>query len=208
LFARFGRVGKVYIPTKLDKQGRRFGFVKYRDVKDAREQLDRISAIWVGSFKLRVNLPRFAKGEQRRDEQQPKKGGREDIPESSKGVGSWVEKGKTFRAALVDIPKGNREDMATEEVVVGSKTTSEVVWEVEEDVEAVAKLKGSMVGFLSEFREHHVIQQNFIMDGYSNFKITPLGHLKVLLSSTVEGEVQEVVSSVGWWSTWFDRFEV
>jgi hypothetical protein len=49
-FTRFGRVGEVYIPDKRDKQGRWFGFVKYRDVKNARETLDLISNIWVGSF--------------------------------------------------------------------------------------------------------------------------------------------------------------
>jgi hypothetical protein len=29
-FARFGRVGEVFIPAKVDKQGKRFGSVKYR----------------------------------------------------------------------------------------------------------------------------------------------------------------------------------
>ncbi|MCH93579.1 DUF4283 domain protein, partial [Trifolium medium] len=45
------------------------------------------------------------------------------------------------------------------------------------------------------------------MDGYHNMRVLPLGHQKVLLSSTVEDEVKEVVGSVGWWCTWFDRFE-
>jgi hypothetical protein len=44
-FSRFRRVGEVYIPDRLDKQGRRFGFVKYRDVRDPKEQLDLISNI-------------------------------------------------------------------------------------------------------------------------------------------------------------------
>jgi hypothetical protein len=35
------------------------------------------------------------------------------------------------------------------------------------------------------------------MDGYSNFKVTPLGHLKALLYSSVDGEVQEVVGLRG-----------
>jgi hypothetical protein len=47
-FARFGRVGEVFIPDKLDRQGRRFGFVKYRDMRNAREQLDLVSNIWIG----------------------------------------------------------------------------------------------------------------------------------------------------------------
>jgi RNA recognition motif-containing protein len=63
-FARFGRVGDVYIPKRVDKQGRRFGFVKYRDVKDATDLLRSISDIWFGSFKLRVNRSKFLKNKQ------------------------------------------------------------------------------------------------------------------------------------------------
>jgi RNA recognition motif-containing protein len=64
-FGRFGYVGEVYIPKKLNKQGRRFGFVKYREVRDALDLLFRLEDIWFGSFKLRVNLTRFGKGNQR-----------------------------------------------------------------------------------------------------------------------------------------------
>ncbi|MCI45121.1 DUF4283 domain protein, partial [Trifolium medium] len=45
------------------------------------------------------------------------------------------------------------------------------------------------------------------MDGHHNIKVSPLGHLKVLISSVVEGEVEELVGAVGWWCTWFDKFE-
>ncbi|MCI28552.1 RNA-binding protein 25-like, partial [Trifolium medium] len=37
-FARFGRVGDVFIPKKVDKWGRRFGFVKYREVKEEKKR--------------------------------------------------------------------------------------------------------------------------------------------------------------------------
>jgi RNA recognition motif-containing protein len=32
LFLKFGRVREVYIPKKLDKMGKRFGFVKFKEV--------------------------------------------------------------------------------------------------------------------------------------------------------------------------------
>jgi RNA recognition motif-containing protein len=63
-FGRFGRVGEVYIPNRVDKQGQRFGFVKYREVKDATTLLRSISNIWFGSFKLRVNRSKFRKNSQ------------------------------------------------------------------------------------------------------------------------------------------------
>jgi hypothetical protein len=82
-----------------------------------------------------------------------------------------------------------------------------VEWEVEVEVEALSRLKGAFVGVLSEDKDHALIQRNFIMDGYHNLKVIPLGYLKVLISSTVEGEEKELVGTVGWWSTWFEKFE-
>jgi RNA recognition motif-containing protein len=91
-FAHFGRVGDVYIPKKVDKQGRRFGFVKYRDAKDvveATELLRCISDIWFGSFKLRVNRSKFVR----------------TIPKEVQPSSQRVEKGvvgtgKSFKGAL------------------------------------------------------------------------------------------------------------
>jgi len=37
LFARFGRVSEVYIPKKVYKWGKRFDFVKFKEVVDAVE---------------------------------------------------------------------------------------------------------------------------------------------------------------------------
>jgi hypothetical protein len=47
---------------------RRFGFVKFHEVGDVRELLSRLGDIWLGVFKLRVNLCRFNKGATRKEE--------------------------------------------------------------------------------------------------------------------------------------------
>ncbi|MCH98679.1 RNA recognition motif, partial [Trifolium medium] len=36
-FARYGRVGDVYIPSKVDKWGKRFAFVNFLEVKEVSE---------------------------------------------------------------------------------------------------------------------------------------------------------------------------
>jgi hypothetical protein len=71
MFARFGRVGEVYIPQKLNKWGCRFGFVKYMEVKDVGELERCLGDIWMGTFKLRVNISRFAKGSTSNQQKQP-----------------------------------------------------------------------------------------------------------------------------------------
>jgi hypothetical protein len=204
-FARFGRVGEVYIPERRDKQGKRFGFVKYRDVKNAREQLDLISNIWFGSFKIRVNIARFNKGDLKREEEKAVTGKGKEV---TKAVGEVLAAdGRSFKEVLSEVPGGEKRVLAP---VVQRKAGAElgvVVMEVEPEAEALKKLNGAYVGFLSEFMHHQTLQRDFVMDGYHNIVVTPLSHLKVLLSSSVVGEVHDLVGSVGWWCNCFEKFE-
>ncbi|XVF11360.1 hypothetical protein REPUB_Repub08aG0021100 [Reevesia pubescens] len=60
--AGLGRIPDVFIPQKKDKRGGRFGFVKFKEVKDVNALLAKLNLIWFGSFKLRVSLAKDRKG--------------------------------------------------------------------------------------------------------------------------------------------------
>jgi RNA recognition motif-containing protein len=101
-FAKFGRVGEVFIPAKVDKQGKRFGFVKFREVQDDKDLLRRISNIWIDSFKLRVNLSKFSR---RTDANHKEEGKRREEPKDSSDVkygGGHTQAGKSFKSALIE----------------------------------------------------------------------------------------------------------
>ncbi|GAU09987.1 hypothetical protein TSUD_393040 [Trifolium subterraneum] len=200
-FARFGRVGEVYIPSKVDKQGRRFGFVKFREVKEASELLRRLSNIWIGTFKLRINLSKFVR---RAEATQWEEGHREG------NGGQRVRDGKSFKVALA----GEKEVDAG--VVVGTSaqggqlkkvvaSESEVVWEVEAEEERMASLVGAFVGFLVEDKDAQSLQNNFRMSGFHSLKVTVMGFKQVLLWSDKADEVKEVVETVGWWCSLFEK---
>ncbi|MCH83309.1 hypothetical protein A2U01_0004128, partial [Trifolium medium] len=181
-FGKYGRVGDVYIPKKLDKQGRR-------------TSLD----IWLGTYKLRVNRARLRCDEvQKKNQQvlqQPQRG--EEVQ-----VQLETQQGRSFMEAL-STPRG---DVGLKVKPQMLEVSEDVVWEVEVEEDKIALLRGAYVGFLSENVEVHQLQHYFIMDGYHNIKITILGYQKVLLSSSKEEEVKEIVGSAGWWCKWFDRF--
>lgn len=61
VFARFGRVGEVFMPKKRDKWGRRFGFVKFLEVSDEAGLTRRLEEVWWGDMKLKVNRARFGR---------------------------------------------------------------------------------------------------------------------------------------------------
>ncbi|KAK2420192.1 zinc finger CCCH domain-containing protein [Trifolium repens] len=198
-FARYGRVGEVYIPKKVDKQGRRFGFVKYRDVKDSTEAVDllrSISDIWFGSFKLRVNRSRFQKNSHNELKQT------QVISKRSIVSGEGVV-GNSYKGALVGTSKAAISEIPVPVVV--STPKQQIVWEVEVEEEVLAKLGEAYVGYLTEDREAGTLQNQLRMDGFHNLKVCSLGFAKIVLWSDKAGEVKELVETVGWWCSLFER---
>ncbi|GAU46193.1 hypothetical protein TSUD_93800 [Trifolium subterraneum] len=159
-FARFARVGEVYIPNNLDKQGRRFGFLKFRVVINATELQRRISNIWVRSLKLRINLSKFRKNTHppNRDEQC---------------------RDPRFDQNLVLLDKTLKDALVVEASVGGSGG--------HQDKEAIS------------------IQNQFRMNSFLNMNINAMGFMKVLLWSDKVGEVKELMESVGWWCSLFEK---
>jgi hypothetical protein len=76
---------------------------------------------------------------------------------------------------------------------------------VEEEEEVKAKLCGAYVGFLTDDKDPLTLQNNFRMEGRFTFKVSALGFRKVLLWSDKVGEVKEVVETVGWWCSLFEK---
>ena len=46
LFQRWGKVWEVFIPQRRDKQGRRFGFVRFKGVKNVEEIAEELNSVW------------------------------------------------------------------------------------------------------------------------------------------------------------------
>jgi RNA recognition motif-containing protein len=170
-FACYGSLGEVYIPNKVDKQGHRFGFVKFREVKDAVELLRSISDIWFGSFKLRVNRANFRKNSKPEPKVTPPNGQRREM--------NVIQGIMSFKGALV---KG-RVDKGLQVVDEASPFKQEVIWEVEVEDEMLMKLRGAYVGYLAEDKEAKTIQNQFRMDGFQKMKICSLRFRKILLWS-------------------------
>ncbi|KAJ0809040.1 putative RNA recognition motif domain, nucleotide-binding alpha-beta plait domain superfamily [Helianthus annuus] len=59
----FGRFEGSYIARKLDKWGKRFAFVSFRDVHDVKKMEEDMVDVWIGSYKLYVAIARFVDGE-------------------------------------------------------------------------------------------------------------------------------------------------
>jgi hypothetical protein len=61
VFQKWGVVREVFLPIKRNKYGKRFGFVRFFDVKDPKRLETNLDNIRMNETKLHVNLPRFSK---------------------------------------------------------------------------------------------------------------------------------------------------
>jgi hypothetical protein len=114
--------------------------------------------------------------------------------------------GRSFKGVVMGAPLvgvKSIDSMAPDPVQTFPKQP--IVWEVEVEEEVLAKLDGAYVGYLSEDKDTQTLQHQFRMNGFHNLKVCSLGFAKILLWSDKVGEVKEVVESVGWWCSMFER---
>ncbi|GAU17929.1 hypothetical protein TSUD_330530 [Trifolium subterraneum] len=185
VFAKFGRLGDVYIPSKEDKWGKKFAFVKFREVKEEWELSQRLKDVWLGSFKLRINKSHF--------ERKTKKAG------SSKPLvdgGYTVQPGRSFRLAL------ENPSLKQEELVKGKEVLEEVL-KVEVDDRLLKELEASFVGKLALQVEVKRIKTILFMEGLSHIAVTDMGRDLVLIFSPKVGEVEKLWNSKADWMRYY-----
>jgi RNA recognition motif-containing protein len=68
LFTKYGSVSDVFIPKKVDKWGRRFGFVKFKDVKEVELLSKKLKDVWWNTHKLKINRALFGKGDKKEED--------------------------------------------------------------------------------------------------------------------------------------------
>ncbi|KAJ0795816.1 putative RNA recognition motif domain, nucleotide-binding alpha-beta plait domain superfamily [Helianthus annuus] len=86
----FGMVAGVYIVRKRDKRGFHFGYASFKGVKDTKELERNIRNVWMGSYKLFINVSRFSL----------ENGEGSDIPEEKKKTNRFEDndvRNQTFR---------------------------------------------------------------------------------------------------------------
>jgi RNA recognition motif-containing protein len=190
LFASYGRLGDVYIPNKVDKWGKRFAFVKFRDEIDAVELGERLEDVWLGTFKLRVNVSRFGRKE---DDNRKKELGDHRKKELLEGESSSA--GRSFKDALVK-PKNDLKQ-SCEEV--------KKVIPVDVDGNIMKELEESFVGRLAVNVEVYRIRTILFMEGLAHIVVTDMGRNMVLIHSPKVGEIERLWKSRADWITYYFR---
>jgi hypothetical protein len=204
-FARIWRVDEVFIPLKLDRKGKRFGFVRFWEVQNVDMVRTKLEDIWIGTYKLRANLAMH----QRSDDHDHKGKQTAFKPKSQIRDGEGgIKPGISFKQSLINgkkhiqIGEGgkkqyNRKKLTDTQILDG---TMEIAV-----VEAnLKKYENCWVGKLWDQEDADKIQFNIWMEGFQRVNVTSLGlDMMLLCSEDQDGVKAEVESNSDWWSRRF-----
>ncbi|KAH1111175.1 hypothetical protein GYH30_009799 [Glycine max] len=66
-FKQLGDVREVFIPRQRNKQGRRYGFVRFVGISNVSHMERKLDNMIVGGLKLHVNIPKYGRGRKEKD---------------------------------------------------------------------------------------------------------------------------------------------
>jgi hypothetical protein len=207
-FDRYWRVGEVYIPAKIDRLGKRFGFARFVDVTDAQSLLEKIEGSWFGTFKIRANISRFnigVVGEVKHDKPICC-----DEVVKGQGPNEGVASDPSFKRVLLE--GGKKSDVVCSTAlqhtinnqINPNITVNDSIVEMEAVPCNLQKLKHCFVGFLKDEVQPDKFHMLLAMEGLHHILAAPLGVDVFLLSSSQQqGVKKSLEENREWWKQWF-----
>ncbi|MCI14967.1 hypothetical protein A2U01_0036102, partial [Trifolium medium] len=192
--------------------GKRFGFVRFEDVADTQQLLKKVEDTWIGTYKIRANLPKFKRGDAQRATHKDTGDLGDTVVRTKNPIPNRIDNFSSYKEVVVgeDIRAINRKKAADEAIQKRARrrlTDEEYrsgILEVQTDPDMFKKLQQCYVGYLNHIEEAENFQVSLWMEGYQRIKASSLGLDLVLLTSPEDGEIESAVAkNRSWWEKWF-----
>ncbi|GKV09910.1 hypothetical protein SLEP1_g21342 [Rubroshorea leprosula] len=217
-FRKFGRVLAIYCPPRKSKSGRRFGFVRFLEVKNEVELERKLDQIRVGTSKLWVNRPRFRmevgrnRGDTKPAERNFVKPGRSfaEVVKGTQGLedkeGNNLQQAPSTRDSQKMQQKSNSLKPQTQVWIKKTNVRASAGLEFNVKNEDLLWLEGCYVGTAHSVNIIPTLQQKFFMEGYFSCKVRPMGGRLVLLEGGDKDEIKDLVETTPeWLGQWFEE---
>lgn len=210
VFQKFGHVAEVVIPPKRDKQGRRFGFARFVDVRDPHFFATKLDNIIIGRRKMFVNIPKFQRefsyGKMQQHGERKHHGERVIHSKEPMRQAHYFKKTEEKSYAHVvkkGVQKGDGSGVPTHK---NSKGIEFAHLKFDVAAERVQQCSKAFVGIVSKPGKTYEIQEEFHKHGVFSIKVTPLGSNRVILEAEEDDEIINLVNNdKEWLLEWFEE---
>ncbi|GKA83417.1 auxin response factor, partial [Tanacetum coccineum] len=189
---QYGHVVDTFIPTKRDKNGKRFGFVRFINVFNEDRLINNLCTVWIDRLKLHANIARFQRTQANFNEKE----GKLNKPQSAPKVilKSNVPKGdgKSYMGVL----KGDINPVVEE-------PKSEPVLVLGDDCMATKDVSNALFGRVKEFASLANLKLALTEEGFVDLSIKYLGELWVMLefkTKESKNKFNDNISVAAWFS--------
>ncbi|KAJ0752504.1 putative RNA recognition motif domain, nucleotide-binding alpha-beta plait domain superfamily [Helianthus annuus] len=212
VFARvFGEVAGMYIARKKDKMGNRFGFLSFKNVRDAKELEKVLNGTKMGGSKLRVNVAKFANENTEFWEADDRPVEKVDV---SKGEKTQVEnrgmkdnfrkEGVSYKDTVASVDRNCQ-------AVPGSSSSSRIerIIEVHKETSAFfAFQEKAVVGRTRDIKTLSAMKELLASHGYAEAKVYYVGGLCVLIVFPEDYETVEFLNNNSIWNEWLSSLNM
>ncbi|GKU99946.1 hypothetical protein SLEP1_g12720 [Rubroshorea leprosula] len=224
---REGRVIEIECPKKRDRIGRRFGFVRFLEVKDA-EQLERkLNQIQIGGFNLQANKPRFEKSGYQNQQQRNMGKRRPNVATSNAGTKrnltyAEIVKGNNVDYQSMGLNEGQYHDANIREQSKRLRANDQTKWrwkpkqkpqawsgmEFNVKQNEYGWLEKCFVGTVRSVTLIPTLQEKFFMEGVFFCKIRAMGGRLVLMEGHDYEDLKDLIETgQEWLGQWFEEIK-
>ena len=180
----------VFISNRLNIKKQRFGFVRFQGVQNTRELEFHLNTIWIGSWKLNVNRPKYNRAAKTKKEWNVKL--KEKALESEKEVKKeWRAKRTNTYANTV---KNGYKKIAQSQ---NRETLHAIHFRAEETHREW--LNKCFIGRVADLNKVSSLNESFILGGLGYIKVKFLGGFHVLLKGENELKIKEAIEENKEW---------
>ncbi|XP_068503604.1 uncharacterized protein [Phaseolus vulgaris] len=217
VFQRWARVKEVFISRRMNRWGRRYGFVRLFNVANVRGLEREMDQAWVGNMKLYVNIPRYRRSELVHTE----------VPLRGKGVQSERSNMEERNGHRFKLREGNKKEEGRHYKGKERKEWREVnknqsyadvvekgplnVWKgpiFETKQQTLPWLNNSAVGFFSGDLSYNQVCEEFILGGMNMVKVRYLGDNMALITPNQGARVEDIIrTNKQWFESVFEAVE-
>ncbi|XP_058759365.1 uncharacterized protein LOC131632637 [Vicia villosa] len=194
-FKELGDIEEVVIPPKKDKFGRRYGFVRFLNVKDEELLATKLNNVVLEGRKIFANLPRFSRGKEVKVKAIKKN--QVVVKKDSKTNSSNWYGGRVMGRTYADVTQRRSGDINAEKQVLRT-----VIYQPNQ--ENHIQYSKAYTGRIKEPEKMVDFKRLFHEEGIFNIRVTSLGPNICLLEDLVGGDVETFTEErKSWWSQWF-----
>ncbi|GLT87925.1 hypothetical protein SLE2022_059760 [Rubroshorea leprosula] len=211
-FGKYGRIISIYSPQRRSKNGGRFGFVRFLEVRNVMELESQLDQIRIEGRKIWVNLAKYP--EERGEKEKVRTRFIENKVSHGKSYADAVrrEQGGDPRKTRDQMPatslkfEPHRQPKQRQEWKMKNREEDRSGMEHTVKEEDFEWLKGCYVGIARSVEIVSILQERFYMEGYFSCSLKAMGGKMVLMECEDKEELKDLVQYASdWLGQWFSE---